>query len=314
VLQRCRDQFATNESLARLQDSARHALSVLARDLEHGGFYGFTHSPRIRVVRGGVELATGDSLRQPDPSHTRPAVGSLPAGIHDCGINLALDLELPVQGSNNTFAPGVDALDCAPAASAGGAREGSDTLTVRHASLERVPAHAGRLQLYGRRLDAFGAQDLFFDGHAPGPVDADHDIRDLEIRTYYIANNSVGRAGWPALRVKALTEAAGAAQFRDEEILPGVEDLQVEFGLLENGAVRFITPDLAALRGQHIVAVRFWLRIRADATEAGFLDARARHYSDVAFAPTPTEATQRRLLIERTVALRNLRDAPFAVP
>ena len=35
VVQRCRDGFATNESLAALQDNARHALSVILRDLEH---------------------------------------------------------------------------------------------------------------------------------------------------------------------------------------------------------------------------------------------------------------------------------------
>ena len=56
-------------------------------------------------------------------------------------------------------------------------------------------------------------------------------MRDLEVRTYYIANEFRGqRPDWPALRVKSLTESGGAAQFRDEEILPGVEDLQVEFG------------------------------------------------------------------------------------
>ena len=42
VLQRCRAGFAASESLARLQDGARHALSVLVPDIEHAGFYGFT--------------------------------------------------------------------------------------------------------------------------------------------------------------------------------------------------------------------------------------------------------------------------------
>ncbi len=66
----------------------------------------------------------------------------------------------------------------------------------------------------------------------PAPVDAHTEVRDVEVRTYYVANNSVGRRGWPALRVKTLTESRGAAQFRDEEVLPGVEDLQVEFGVV----------------------------------------------------------------------------------
>ncbi|MEO8063341.1 MAG: PilW family protein [Pseudomonadota bacterium] len=314
VLQRCRDQFATNESLARLQDSARHALQVLAFDLEHAGFYGFAASPRLRLVRGGALLAEGSELRQPDAGSATPAVAQLPAGTHDCGINFAIDLELPVQGSDNSFAPGSGARDCDPTASAGGARAGSDTLTVRHASLKSVPAHAGRLQLYARRLAACDFQYLFFDGQAPGPVDPENEIRDIEVRTYYIANNSVGRAGWPALRVKSLTEAAGAAQFRDEEVLPGVEDLQVEFGLSENGLVRYVAPDLATLRGKQVVAVRVWLRIRADVTEGGFIEGRTLNYAGVSFVPTSEDAAHRRLLIERTIALRNLREQAPPAP
>ena len=95
----------------------------------------------------------------------------------------------------------------------------------------------------------------------------------LEVRTYYIANDSVGRAGWPALRVKALTESGGAAQFRDEEVMPGVEDLQVEFGVAP-GTTRArrstSRPTRDAARTGPIVAVRLWLRIRADTTEGGF--------------------------------------------
>jgi len=314
VVQRCRAQFSNNESVARLQDSARQALSVLVGDIEHAGFYGFGHSPRARLLRAGTVVAAADALRQPDSIGAATAVANLPAGAHDCGINFAVDVEIPVQGSNNRYVVGSGAIDCAPTASAGGARVGSDTLTVRHASLKPVEPHAGRLQIRTRRLAAFGAQDLFADGRSPGPTDEHNVVRNVEVRTYYIANNSVERPGWPALRVKALTEAAGRAQFRDEEVLPGVEDLQVEFGVAEGGVVRYLTPDLATLRSHRVVAVRLWLRIRADVTEAGFVDSRSMNYADVAFVPSAADATQRRLLIERTVALRNVRDAPVAAP
>lgn len=313
VVQRCRAQFSSNESVARLQDSARQVLSILVGDIEHAGFYGFSHSPRVRLVRAGTVVATAEVLRQPDSTGPATPVANLPAGGHDCGINFAVDLELPVQGSNNRFVVGSGAIDCAPTASAGGARVGSDTLTVRHASLKAVEPRAGRLQIYTRRLAVFGAHDLFADGRAPA-TDEHNVVRDVDVRTYYIANNSVERPGWPALRVKALTEAAGRAQFRDEEVLPGVEDLQVEFGVADGAAVRYLSPDLATLRVHRVVAVRLWLRIRADVTEAGFVDNRAMTYADITFVPSPTEATQRRLLIERTVALRNVRDASATAP
>ena len=314
VLQRCREEFAVNESLARLQDSARQAMSVLIVDLEHAGFYGFGHSPQARLVSSGTVFAEADDLRQPDSFRPATAVAHLPAGAHDCGINFAVDLELPVQGSNNSFVIGNGARDCAPTATAGGAHAGSDTLTVRHASLKSVAPHAGRLQIYTRRLSAFGPQDLFADGHAPGPIDENNTVRDVEVRTFYVANNSVENPGWPSLRVKALTEASGAAQFRDEELVPGVEDLQVELGVSDHGVTRYLPPDLSTLRGHRVVAVRIWLRIRADATERGYSDARPLRYADVTFVPTAAESAQRRLLIERTVALRNLRDDSPAAP
>jgi len=288
VLQRCRAGFAAGESLARLQDSARQALSVLVPDIEHAGFYGFTNQPSIRLI------------------------GALPAGIHACGTHFATELSIAAQGSDNSFRLGADARDCAPTASADGARAGSDTLTLRHASRGTVAPHAGRLQIYSSILESAGPLLLFGDGRAPGPIDADHVVRDLEVRSYYIATSSVDRPGWPALRVKSLTESGGAAQYRDEEILAGVEDLQVELGVAirtDDGAVRthFVAPDEPRAREGSIVAVRLWLRIRADGTEPGFRDDRDLLYANVHFSPSSTEIGQRRLLVERTVALRNAR-------
>jgi Tfp pilus assembly protein PilW len=278
VLQRCRSAFAVNESLARQQDAARHALSVLVPDIEHAGFYGFGHAPAV--------------------------IGSLPSGIHACGT-FATSLAVSVEGSDNVFR-----LACAPTASAGGARPGADTLTVRHASSGTVAPRAGRLQLYSRSLSISSSPVLFSDGNAPGVGDTGHDVRDIEVRTYYIANDSVQRPGWPALRVKALTESRGAAQFRDEEILPGVEDLQIEMGvstLAADGMTRlsYVAPGSARVRDGSLVAVRLWLRIRADVTEPGFFDERSLTYANVAYTPTAAEAKHRRMLVERTVALRN---------
>lgn len=311
VLQSCRREFAASESLASLQDSARQALSVIVPDLEHAGFFGFTNAPAGRFTRGGRVVAMADALHQPDARHAVTAVPELPAGAHDCGVNFAVDLELPVQGSNNSFAVGVDARDCAPTASAGGARPGADTLTVRHASTAVSRPLAGRVQLYSRRLEAHGPVELFADGRVPGPMDSEAEVRDLEVRSYYIANDSVDRRRWPALRVKALTEARGAAQFRDEEIMPGVEDLQVEFGLRDpadpEAGLSFVAADFPGVRDRQVVAVRLWVRIRADRTEAGYFDGRPLQYAGVEFVPGPAEARQRRLLVQRTVSLRNVR-------
>jgi type IV pilus assembly protein PilW len=306
VVARCRDAFATSESVARLEDTARGAIAALTDDIEQAGFYGFSNAATPRLLRGGTPLAAAESLRQGDAA--MPVAG-LPAGAHDCGTNFAVDLSRPVEGANSAFGVGRDARDCAPTATADGARAGSDTLTVRHASLDPAAARAGRVQIYSRRLDAHGFVELFADGQAPGAIGEDAQVRDVEVHTWYVANSSVDRPGWPALRVKSLTESRGAAQFRDEEVMPGVEDLQVELAVSEPADpthVRYVAPGSTAARSGSVLAVRVWLRVRSDVTEGGFDDARPLAYADTTFTPTALEAAQRRMLIERTVALRNV--------
>jgi hypothetical protein len=308
TLNRSRADFAAYSSMAGAQETARYALSVLVPDIEHAGFFGFAASGVPQLVRAGAITADAGQLRQPDADPALPVAG-LPAGAHDCGSNFAVDLALPVQVVNNSFR-GRAGGGCDPTAAAGGARPGSDTLTIRRASLETVTPRVGRLQVHTRRLDSLAPISVIGDGVIPGTPDEHTETRDLEVHTYYIANDSVGRPGWPALRVKALTESGGRTQFRDEEVVPGVEDLQVELAFSEPGesqSLRFGTPDLVSLRELRVHAVRLWLRVRADETESPFVDARPMAYADVAFAPSREQSRQRRLLVERTVALRNLR-------
>ncbi len=284
VLQRCRHDYATHESLTRVQDAARQALDVIASDIEHAGFYGFRPADAVQLA------------------------SALPPGARDCGADFAVDLARSVTGSDNGYPAAADAFDCLPAATARGASATADTLTLRHASAERSAPRAGRLQVYSTAMSTIPLM-LFADGLAPGPLDDVHEVRDLEVRTYYIANGSVDRPDWPALRVKALTESRGSAQFRDEEVMPGVEDLQVELRVAreDSGEVRFRTAAAGAPLApeERVVAVRLWLRVRADVTESGYHDDRALHYANTHFTPGAAEAAQRRVLMQRLVTLRN---------
>jgi hypothetical protein len=126
----------------------------------------------------------------------------------------------------------------------------------------------------------------------------------------------------------------------DEEILPGVEDFQVEFGIdtadhdatagidtnqdkvppigvpdYFTGVVsRWVAPNSTLLdlavdgRRSQIVAVRVWLRIRADRPEVGYFDTRTYNYAgsgnfNIATGLRPF----RRVLMSRTIYLRNVR-------
>ena len=79
--------------------------------------------------------------------------------------------------------------------------------------------------------------------------------------------------------------------------MPGVEDLQIELAVAAAGDpahVRYVAPGSAEARAGTVVAVRVWLRLRSDVTEAGFSDARPLTYADTTFAPDAIESGQRR--------------------
>jgi hypothetical protein len=112
------------------------------------------------------------------------------------------------------------------------------------------------------------------------------------------------------LRVKTLTRSAAGASFVDDEVMPGVEDLQAQFGVDADSvgrATRYVNPDFADAQRLQIFAVRVWLRIRADAPEAGFNDSATYQYADIAYTPAGVERSFRRVLMSRTITLRNAR-------
>ena len=318
-----------NETVARIQEQGRYALSVIEADAELAGFYGFTNVPEtFRLIAGGNSdspLATAMQMRQ-----TSAPIATLPVGAHVCGGNYALDVAAPVQGSNGIFemGPGRTA-GCDPYSS--GASASTDTLTIRRAETRDAAPEAGRLQIFGSRLNSLAGQFLFADGNAPGALDANHRVLNLVVRAYYIARDSVSRPGFPALRVKSLTRSGGSIAFDEDEVMTGIEDMQVQFGIdtgdydndgrIDPGAdanrdgipeaggkaTRYVAPDFPTLNLFQVVAVRVWLRVRADEPETGFSDERTYRYADVVYTPAGADRAYRRALISRTIVVRNAR-------
>jgi hypothetical protein len=111
--------------------------------------------------------------------------------------------------------------------------------------------------------------------------------------------------------------------FEDDEIIPGVEDLQIQFGVDPTGvsgiATRYVNPDAAIGDDEQIVAVRIWLLVRAENPEVGFVDGRTYAYADRDPASTTNDLNSagadgsayvpadgfRRLLVSRTIQIRN---------
>jgi Tfp pilus assembly protein PilW len=305
-----------SERVARLQEQARAAFAVIEPDIEMAGFYGLTQAAEtISLIRAGdtsAIVASAPALRQfpLQPGGALPAaVGGLPPGAHSCGVNFAVDVSMPVQASNNVFALGrLPTSNCKPYQ--GRAVADADTLTARRVTTQTAVAEANRLQIYAVRDTSRSAQFMFVDGNAPGPIDGDHQVHDLAVRTYYVARDSVGGRDVPALRVKSLTRSGTSLIFDEDEVMTGVEDLQVQFGVSPDRSGRvshYVDPGSPELPAAQVVSVRVWLRVRADEAEATFIDTRTYRYADVEFTPSGAATHFRRTLMSRTMTLRNAR-------
>lgn len=316
VYVRARSAYEVSENVARLQERARYAIAVMEPDIEMAGYYGFTNAAEvIRLVRDGdpqAVIASAAEMRQfAEEDVPLPApVAPLPGDAHACGVNFALDVLTPVQGSNGVFALGREAGESCRAYQTGPVA-GADTLTLRRVETRESEPEAGRLQILASRLTSLSSQLMFADGIVPGVRDVHREIRNVVVRTYYVARDSVGRRGYPALRVKSLGRRNDGLAFDEDEVMPGIEDLQVQFGIARPDASaviqRYVDPDFPDL-GQYVVrAVRVWLRVRAEAPEPGYRDETTYRYADVTYVPGEAERQFRRALLSRTVMLRNAR-------
>src|SRR5256714_2429106 len=258
--------YGINEATARLQENARYALSVLEPDIRMSGYWGLTN------VSDGI---TGIA----QPTDAQSALGAPAAST--CGVNFPLLLGFPVQGTNNAYT--------ATCAANSAAMPNADTITVRrHSTITVPPATAsGPLRICSTRTSGLLVTDIT--GSFCQGVNAQ--INNLIVNLYYVDQSS-SQAGVPSLRRKALN--AGPA-FQDDEIVPGVEDLQVQYGVdlsggygAANGAASEYLNAGAALTNlltnatppAQIVAVRIWLLVRSDAPESGFTDNRIYEYGD----------------------------------
>lgn len=282
-----RDAYAASETQARLQENARYALNVIAQDLRMAGYWGLTN--RSDLV-------------------TSSAAAGFPAA---CGSTWVTDIGHPVAGYNNSYG-------AACAASGGGAVPDADVLVVRRASAQRITPQSGTIaaanrtqvlivtsRTHGEIFVPSQVGNLLPAGFAtsdPPGAPPLADTRQLAVNAYYVSRNSSVAAGYPALRRKSLV--AGPA-IGEEEILPGIEDLQLQLGIDtdDDGASDlYVDPGGQPAAGT-VVAARVWLRLRAQEPDMGFTDGTTYTYADQSY--TPPADHHRRLLVASTVQLRN---------
>jgi len=301
ALTACRATYRALENMSRLQDAARLATQTVLDDLRLAGYYGLDPDPH--------DIGNIAGAGQPAPAAFSTAQH---ARIDYCGgasSHWAIDLAAPVAGSNDVYG-----LACAAVY---GARIGSDVLVVRHASEAEVSTlDANRLHLQSRHTHAVvfmplsGCSNPAVAACLPtGFEPATSQTHTLITRAYYIANGSTQRSDVPALRRKTfgnINALAVADAITDEEIVAGVEDLQLRFGYDTDGdgAIdRWLPPGTApAAARPH--SVTLWLRLRSEEPEPGHVDDHRYQYADMTTAWQPNDR-YRRWLVARTVQLRN---------
>jgi type IV pilus assembly protein PilW len=322
VYSQSRTTFTTNEAAARLQDEARYVLSVMEPDLQLAGYFGYSNAPQNFSFFNGGTVTPVSQLQQ--IASDKP-LDALPSGATVCGANFAVDLLSTVEGSNDSMG-----LPSACRASGVTWRDKTDTLTIRRAGVTDVAPTKTRIQLLVNRMKRTN-QRIFIGDTAPETLDPKvNAVRDLIVRSYYVANDDA--SGLPVLRVVSLRDGASAPVFEDTAIMPGIEDMQVQFGLdtgdydgngtidpdqdqnadgipdAPNGiATRYINPSagsLAAFAGLQVVSVRIWLLVRAERPEPGFVNLEKYEYAGVTYEP---KDNIRRALVSRTIQLRNAR-------
>jgi len=303
VFGKTRDLYRTNDAAARLQETARYAMSTIEADLRMANYWGLMSRADLIENGPGLDLANPPDV---DPAYSLPAsLSGFAATISSCGPMWAVKLPAYVEANDDAYG-----FDCAEF---GTYRGGSDQLTIRRASTQVITA-AGLGASNGQiKLQTSRVQGSLFAGNAlpAGYVAALSETRPLVAHGYYVDQASEQDPGMPSLRRKQLDFVGGAPAITDLEIVPGVEDLQIEFGAdLDNdqNADYFVQPGTAIPAGDQVVAVRVWLLVRAEQPELGFVDNRTYDYASrtgvAAYAPADDF---RRVLFSKTVALRNTR-------
>jgi type IV pilus assembly protein PilW len=294
-----RSNYRVNDTVARLQENARFAITTMEPDIRLAKFWGLNGEPGFITVPGALAV-------------------SCTGGI-DATAWTIQNLGQEVGAADDNYAAGtpVTPVPCPPNSVA---RASSDVLVLRHASGQIMPAAPGTIQVLTDLM-----QGVLFNAAVPAGFGPEAQIHDVVVNVYYVDNASDLDNALPSLRRKTLVNG-GILQ--DEEIIAGVENLQIQYGVDTDadGAVeRYVDSDhvivtpgaIGFLPGAEIVAIRLWMLMRSNQQENGYLDAGPYIRPDANLAPIVPAGRlavagnypqpYRRLQISKTIFLRNNR-------
>lgn len=298
IYNQSRQAFVINESIARVQETAQFALDTIESDMRMASNWGRTS--RALSIEGRSILGDRNPNSLPEPNV--------------CGDGWALDLALAVDGENNQYT-----LPCLPQPAA---QANSDIITVRRATVAPVAIDNARLQIQTTRI-----QGEIFSASTPpatfsiaiNPITGlpSSTTHNLVVNSYYIANDSALIPGVPTLRRKRLTSIGGAPTIIDEEIAPGVENIQIQLGIdvnADNTVDRYVNPGEGVydpndavnfIPSARVITARIWIVVRGVTPEMGIVDPTDYEPGDVDLGTYSDDF--RRMQVSKTILLRNAR-------
>lgn len=269
VFMQSRNTYRTTDTAARLQETARYAFDVLEPDIRLAGYWGMKKGP----------AAVTDTIVATDVSNNCGGAG---------WMGDATKYLTGFDGDGTTTSWG--GMTCNPS----GRNTNADVLIVRRASAEAVAIDTNKVQVQSNRAQA----TVFNSAAAPGgygswPAAETHD---MICNVYYIGTDS----GQPALRRVALR----GKTMVDESVIPGVQDMQVQYGIDANGdgaAEKYVNA--GSIGTASVVSARIWLLVRAESDEQGYANAINYRFANANIAAANDK--RRRILMSKTIQIRN---------
>ena len=264
-----KESFAAANHLSRLQETGRVAINLVVADVKRAGYMG-GNSDVPNIFGSTGQVAPAVSCSNADTSWGRMITEGI-FGLDDTNAGYACI-------ANASYLRG-------------------DVLVVRYASPWTVGAFAAN-QLY-LRSSLFEGKIFVGSDEALGTnavLDFPQGEHELLASAFYVGNsgrNCNGQAVPSLFRVRL----GDNGQPLTEELLPGLEHFQVQYGV----AGQYVDADAVADWTQ-VVTARLWLLVRSECPETGFADARTYTLGDQVYTPADNF---RRQLYSSVVMLRN---------
>jgi type IV pilus assembly protein PilW len=307
-----RANFRVADSIARLQENVRFALDTIEPDLRLARYWGRNASPG--AIPGPTDATFPAGIVVTCDTADSSVARIPPTTYTAWSLNILQEIWAVDEGSG--YGHATLGIPCSPAT---GAQAQSDALIVRHASGQPIPATLNTIQVHTDHISG----ELFNNGAVPAGYNPLAQTHNVAVNIYYVDQGSDLDPNVPSLRVKTLIPG-GIHQ--DQELITGVENLQVQFGVdttnPNDGIVdRYVDADHAIINpttpgtilNAKIMSVRLWMLMRADAQENGFQD-RPTYISPDPVINTCVQGggcnypeNFRRMAVSKTIFLRNNR-------